>query len=119
MRIFLSWFLSIFLNAIALIAVSQLFASFEIRDFATALLASFILSILNFLLRPLFIILTLPITLFTFGFFLLVINAFILMIVANILGDAFILDGFGMAFIASIIISIINVFLHKIIGDDK
>lgn len=116
-RLFLSWFLSIFLNAIALIAVSQLFSTFYIESFATALLASFVLFILNFLLRPLFIILTLPITVVTFGLFLLVINAFILMIVANIIGDAFILDGFGIAFVASILVSLINYILQKIFGD--
>lgn len=116
-RLFLSWFLSVFLNAIALIAVSQMFTSFYIKNFETALIASIILSILNFILRPLFVILTLPITVVTFGLFLLVINASILMLVANIIGDAFIIDGFFIAIIASILVSLINYILQKLVGD--
>ena len=116
-RLFLSWFLSVFLNAIALIAVSQMFTSFYIKNFETALIASIILSILNFILRPLFVILTLPITVVTFWLFLIVINAYIVMLVANIIGDVFILEGFFIAIIASILVSLINYILQKLVGD--
>ncbi|MEI3611804.1 phage holin family protein [Pseudogracilibacillus sp. SO30301A] len=117
MRIFLGWFTSVFLNAIALIAVAQLFESFYIKDFQTALIASIVLSILNFIVRPILIVLTLPITIMTFGFFILIINAITLMITQNLMGEAFIIDGFGVAFLASILISLITIFLQKLIGD--
>lgn len=116
-RAFLGWFTSVFLNAIALIAVAQLFDSFYIEDFGTALLASVVLSILNFIVRPILIILTLPITIITFGFFILIINAITLMITQKVMGDAFVIDGFGIAFLASILISLITIFLQKLIGD--
>src|SRR5690625_772092 len=119
MRIILSWFTSVLLNAIALLAVDQLFDSFYIEDFKTALLASVILSILNFIVRPILIILTLPITIFTFGFFILVINAITLMLAQKLMGDVFVIDGFGIAILASILISIISILLQRIIGDNK
>ncbi|ASN04747.1 phage holin family protein [Virgibacillus necropolis] len=114
---FLRWFISIFLNAIALIAVAQLFADFQLEGFGTALIASLTLSILNIIVKPILIILTLPITFVTFGLFLFVINAITLMITQVLMGDAFIINGFGIALIASIIISILNLLLNQLIKD--
>ncbi|MBO8157609.1 MAG: phage holin family protein [Bacillaceae bacterium] len=114
---FKNWLISIVLNAIAIIAVAQLFDSFIIEGFGTALLASFILSVLNIIVKPFLIILTLPITIFTLGFFLFVINAITLMITQGLIGDAFIIEGFGTALIAAIIISILNLLLQKMLKD--
>lgn len=118
-RSFLGWFTSVFLNAIALMVVDQLFATFYIANFKTALLASVVLSILNFAVRPILIILTLPITVVTLGLFIFVVDAITLMIAQKVIGDSFVIDGFGVAFIAAIIITIISTFLHKIVGDGK
>ncbi|MEI3608391.1 phage holin family protein [Pseudogracilibacillus sp. SO10305] len=118
-RMFISWFISIFLYAVALIAVTQLFEGFYIENFQTALLASIVLSILNAFVRPLLIIFTLPLTIFTFGFFILVINTITLLLGAKVMGSAFEIDGFLIAFIASIIISLLNTFLHRLVGDIK
>ena len=63
---FKRWIISLILNAVALIAVAELFQSFQLDGFGTALIASFILSILNVFIKPLLIILTLPITIITF-----------------------------------------------------
>lgn len=114
---FLRWFLSLFLNAIALIAVAQLFDSFHLEGFGTALIASIILSILNIVVKPILIIFTLPITVVTFGLFLFVINAITLMITQGIIDDSFVIDGFGTALIASIIISILNILLNQLVKD--
>ncbi len=119
LRRFFNWFTSIFLNAIALMLVSYLFQSFYIANFKTALLASIVLSILNIFVKPFLILFTLPITVLTLGFFILVLDAIILLISQSVIGDTFVIDGFFVAFVASIIISIISVFLHKIVGDDK
>ena len=113
----LRWFLSLFLNAIALIAVAQLFDSFHLDGFSTALIASFILSILNIIVKPILILLTLPITVVTFGLFLFVINAITLMIAQWLIGNSFVIDGFGIALIASIIISILNILLNQLVKD--
>ncbi|WP_010647562.1 phage holin family protein [Oceanobacillus massiliensis] len=111
------WMITLFLNAIALIAVAQLFESFYIEGFGTALLASIILGILNVLVKPFLILLTLPITIMTLGLFLIVINAITLMMTQSLFGPAFAIDGFGMAILAAILISVINMLLNSLIKD--
>ncbi|UJL45315.1 phage holin family protein [Virgibacillus sp. NKC19-16] len=113
----LRWIVSIVLNAVALIAVAQLFDSFQLEGFGTALLASFILSILNAIVKPILVILTLPITVFTLGLFLFVINAITLMITQALMDASFVIEGFGTAIIASILISIINLLLNSLVKD--
>ena len=114
---FLRWIVSLVLNAIALIAVAQLFDSFHLEGFGTALLASFILAILNIFVKPILIILTLPITILTFGLFLIVINAITLMLAQALIGPSFVIDGFGVAIIASIVISLISMLLNSLVKD--
>lgn len=114
---FMRWLISIFLNSIALIVVAYLFESFHVESFGTAILASVILAILNVFVKPILIILTLPITLITLGLFLFVINAITLMIAQSFLSPDFAIDGFGMAILAAIIISIINTVLTEFVGE--
>lgn len=113
----LRWVLSIVINAVALIAVAQLFNSFQLEGFGTALLASVILAVLNTIIKPILIVLTLPITFITLGLFLFVINAITLMITQGIMDESFIIEGFGTAIIASVIISILNLILNRLVKD--
>ncbi len=117
MRLLMRMFLSIFFNAIALFIVAQLFTSFHIDSFGTAILASIILAILNIFVKPILIILTLPFTILTFGFFLFVVNAITLMLAQSLFGSSFVIDGFGVAIVAAIIISLINMILQKMTDD--
>ncbi|MEI4829975.1 MULTISPECIES: phage holin family protein [Bacillus] len=114
------WILSLIVNSIVLIAVSgllKIFApgAFEIANIQTAIIASVILAVLNVIVKPFLILITLPITILTFGFFLIVINAITLEITDWVLGDAFNLSGFGAAIIAAIFISILNMLIDKVI----
>ncbi|SDC12917.1 putative membrane protein [Terribacillus halophilus] len=113
----LRWVLTLLLNSVSLIIVSRIFDSFYIEGFGTAILASFILSILNLLVRPVLIVLTLPLTALTFGLFLFVINAITLMITQGLIGENFIIDGFGTAIIAAIILALLNLVLNWLIRD--
>ncbi len=113
----LRWFLSIILNAIALVVVAQLFDGFHLVGFGTAIIASIILSVLNTFLKPILVILTLPITFITLGLFLLVINAITLMLTQAVIGSSFVIEGFGLAIIAAIIISLINLVLNRLVKD--
>lgn len=114
---FLRWFLSIFLNAVALIIVAQIFDNFHLENFGTALIASFILSILNIFIKPILVFFTLPITLLTLGLFLFVINAVTLMITQEVMGSDFVINGFGTAIIAAIVIALLNVILNRVVAD--
>ncbi|MUK89097.1 hypothetical protein GMD78_12000 [Ornithinibacillus sp. L9] len=109
--------LSVFLNAVALIAVAQLFDSFHLDGFGTALLASFILAIFNVIIKPILVILTLPITVISLGLFLFVINAITLMLTQMFIGSSFVIDGFGTAVLAAIVISILNLLLNRLVKD--
>lgn len=113
----LRWILSVILNAIALIAVAQLFEHFHLEGFGAAIIASIILSVLNVIVKPILILFTLPITVLTLGLFLFIINAITLMITQGVMGDSFVINGFGTAIIASIVISIINLVLNWAVRD--
>jgi len=110
------WLLHVVLNAVAIIAVAQLFDSFIIEGFGAALLASLILSVLNAIVRPILVVLTLPITVVSLGLFLFVINAITLMLTAWLMGSSFVIDGFGIAILSAIIISLLNLMLNQLIS---
>ncbi|CQR46471.1 Membrane protein of unknown function [Paraliobacillus sp. PM-2] len=111
------WFVSLLLNALALTLVSQLFDAFYIEGVGTALFASVILSVLNVIVKPILVVLTLPITIVSLGLFLFVINAITLMLSQALIGDSFVIDGFGIAVLAAIVLSLINLILNRLIKD--
>lgn len=113
-RFLMRSFIAILINAITLYIVAHLFNSFFIESFGVALLAGIIISLFNFTIKPLLIFFTLPATIITLGLFLFVINAFILMLTQSMMGDLFVIDGFGIALIASVFIAFINTVLTKI-----
>ena len=92
---------------VAVLILPKLFSGVRVDDIGSALLAAAILGILNALVRPLLILLTLPLTLVTLGFFVLVINALLFMFVGSIV-PGFHVDSFWWAFIASIVVSLIS-----------
>ena len=83
------WLLGILINAVLFIAFAGYFSGFEVSGFGAAITASLVLSILNMLVRPILIILTLPATILTLGLFLFVINAITLMLTDAIMGSKF------------------------------
>lgn len=110
------WLLSILLNGVALVIVAQLFESFHLEGFGAALLASVILAILNMIVKPILVLFTLPITFVTLGLFLFVINGATLMITQALMGPSFVINGFGTAIIAAIVLSLLNTVLSKLVG---
>lgn len=102
-------------NTITLMVVAGYFDKFHLSGIGAAILASILLTFINMFVKPLLIIFTLPVTVITFGLFLFVINAITLYLTAEIMGDQFVIEGFSMAIIASIIISILNTLIHKMV----
>ncbi|PYZ95819.1 hypothetical protein CR205_15655 [Alteribacter lacisalsi] len=113
----MSWLIQILVNAVVLLIIARFFSGFEIDGFLAALLASFILALVNLIVKPILIVLTLPVTILTLGLFLFVINAIVLMITQAFMGDAFNIDGFGLAIIAAIIFAILSALIHTFIVD--
>jgi len=79
----------------------------QLKNYWTALGVAIVLAILNLLIRPFIVLLTLPLNILTLGLFTLVINAWILMIADKMI-DGFSLDGFGWAVLFGLIISVLN-----------
>jgi putative membrane protein len=78
-----------------------------VSDLGTALIAALILGLVNTLVKPVLVLLTLPVTLVTMGLFILVINAFLFWLVAHVV-EGFHVASFGSAFLAAIVYSVIS-----------
>ena len=108
------WLLGIVINAILFMALAGYFEDdIYLSGFGAALGASFVLSILNVLVRPILILLTLPVTVLSLGLFLFVINAVTIMLADSLMGSSFDIDGFGMALLTAIIMSVANLIIQN------
>ena len=94
-------------SALLLWLVSQIVPGIRIVNFGNALLAALVLGLVNFLVRPILIIVTLPITIVTLGLFLFVINALMLMLTGAIV-PGFKVDSFGAALIGGLLLALFN-----------
>jgi putative membrane protein len=94
-------------NAIALLLVAYLYSGVHVSSLPAALAAALVLGLVNVLVRPLIVLLTLPVTLLTLGLFLFVINALLFWFVAEVV-HGFSVDGFGPALLGSILYSVIT-----------
>lgn len=105
---FKNWIIQVIVNTIILMVVAGFVDSFQLDGLGAAIIASLILSIINLIVRPILLLLTLPITIFTLGLFIFVINAITLWLTAVIMGPDFQIHGFGTALLAAIIMAIFN-----------
>jgi len=106
------------LLTLSILIVSYLLEGVKVEDFSSALMAAALLGILNSLVRPLLILLTLPINLITFGIFIFIINAILLMLVSHVI-TGFHVAGFWTAVFGSILISVSNALLNWLIKDNR
>jgi putative membrane protein len=104
MKIVIRWLLL----AAALLLVAHLYSGVVVQSFGAAMIAALVLGLFNALLRPLLVLLTLPVTLVTLGLFLFVINAAMFYFAATVL-DGLHVTGFGAALIGSLIYSLCGV----------
>jgi putative membrane protein len=113
----MNFIIKLIISTLAVLITSYLLPGVEIVDnnFFTALIVAAVLAFLNSVVKPIMIIFTIPITFVTLGFFLLVINAFIILLAAKIVGvDAFRVDGFWWALLFSLILSIVTSIMESI-----
>jgi putative membrane protein len=108
MKILAKWLL----NAVALLAVAHLFSGVEVQSFGSALIAAFVIGLFNVVLRPVLVVLTLPVTVVTLGLFLFVINALMFWSAAGIL-EGFHVQGFGAALIGSLIYTVLGMVINS------
>ena len=101
MKIIVRWLLL----AAALLLVAHLYPGVSVASFGAALIAALVLGLFNTLVRPLLVLMTLPVTLLTLGLYLFVINALMFWAAASVL-DGFNVAGFSAALIGSLIYSV-------------
>ena len=106
------------LNAVAVIFLAKVLNGVNVDSYTTAIIVAIVLSILNLLVKPILVILTLPITIITLGLFLLVINAIIILL-ADKLIDGFSVSSIWIAILFSILLSILQSLLHSFLKEDK
>jgi putative membrane protein len=103
MRLLLTWII----NAAALMALPYLMHSVTVTDIGSALIAALVLGLVNTLIRPVLVLLTLPVTFLSLGLFILVINGFLFWLVAQMV-SGFHVEGFLSAMLAAILYSVIS-----------
>ncbi|HWY78750.1 MAG TPA: phage holin family protein [Candidatus Sulfotelmatobacter sp.] len=104
----LNWFA----NSLIIMIAAYILPGVHVDNLWTALLVSLVLGILNIFIKPLLLVLTLPITVVTFGLFLFVINAFLVLLAGHIV-SGFTVDGFWWALLFSLFISFVNLVISK------
>jgi putative membrane protein len=108
MKLLAKWLLS----AVALLFVAYVYSGVEVRSFGAALIAAFVIGLLNTVVRPVLVVLTLPVTVLTLGLFLFIINALMFWAAASVL-DGFHVRGFTAALLGSLIYSVIGLVIES------
>ena len=103
----------IIISSLAVMITTMILPGVSIDNYFIAVLVAAVLAFLNNVLKPILILFTIPATLFTFGLFLIVINAFIILL-ADYIVDGFVVDGFWWAVLFSILMSIITSVMESI-----
>ena len=109
MAILINWLLS----ALAIVAAAYILPGVHVESFLTALVLAVVLGIINAILKPILVLLTLPITIVTLGLFTLIINA-VLILLATLIVPGFQVDGFLWALLFSIVLSLVNAVLQQL-----
>jgi len=108
----MKFIMRIIVTSVIAFGLSYILRGIKIDSFWTAIILAVVLAVLNALLKPILIILTLPITIITLGLFLFVINAAIILLADKFI-DGFTVDGFWWALLFSLLLSIVTAVLYK------
>ncbi len=110
----MNYILKILLAAVAVVILAKLLPGVSVDSYTTAIWVAFLIGILDSIVKPVFVVLTLPITVLTLGLFLFVINAG-LILMANSWIDGFSVSGFWAALLFSILLSFLESILYKVL----
>jgi len=111
-------FFRILITAILVMVISYLMIGINVDEFTTALSVAIVLALLNFFVKPILVLFTLPIIIFTLGLFLLVINASIILLCDHFI-NGFEVSSFWNAMLFSIILSLSQSLVFKLTGEAK
>ncbi|PQB05114.1 phage holin family protein [Aureitalea marina] len=106
------------LTALAVMILAYILPGVEVTSYWTAVIVALVLALLRFFVKPLLVILTLPVTILTFGLFLLIINACIILMADYFVGG-FAVDGIWWAVLFSLLLSILQSILFSVLKEDR
>jgi putative membrane protein len=106
------------LSGLAVLLTAYLLPGVHVEHYGYALLVAAVLAVVNFIIKPILVVLTIPITVLTLGLFLLVINALMILLVDSLIGG-FRVDGFWWALAFSLILSIFNSLFSDLAANKK
>ena len=116
MGISLTFFIvQVLVTSVLLLVVASLVRGVQVDNWGAAIIGAFVLGLVNALLKPILVFLTLPVTLLTFGLFLLVINALMLQLMAAMVSGIRV-KGFMPALLGSLLLTILNLVVWSVIG---
>lgn len=107
----MKFFLKVLVTSLAVVVAAYLLPGVELQNFLSAVIVAFVLGLLNMLLKPILVLLTIPVTIFSFGLFLLVINAFIVLLTDSLV-RGFEVQNFWWALLFSILLSVVSYLLE-------
>lgn len=111
----MNFLIRLLVSALAAMVTAYLLPGVKIDNFRSALILALVLAILNLLVKPVLILLTLPVTIITLGLFLLVINAIIILIASNLV-KGFRVDGFIWALLFSLVLTLVSGIMNSLAG---
>ena len=114
----MKFLLKMMLSAVAVLVLSKILPGVEIANYFSAIVVAIVLAVLNAVVRPLLVVLTLPATILTLGLFLLVINAGIILIADHFI-SGFEVHGWLWALVFSLVLSMFQSILYSILEKDK
>ncbi len=114
----MKFIIRLLLSALGVVILAHILPHVSVDSYITAIIVAVVLSLLNFLVKPIMIILTLPITIVTFGLFLLVINAVIILIASHFIAG-FTVDGLWWALLFSLLLSLLQSLLFSLLKEDR
>src|SRR5688572_30050662 len=110
--------LRILITAILVMAIAYIIDGVSVSSFLIAVIVAVVLSLLNIFIKPIIVMLTLPVTIVTLGLFLLVINALMILLCTKIVGG-FEVNSFWTALLFSVILSVLQSILFRLTGEDR
>ncbi|MEY8019489.1 phage holin family protein [Muriicola sp. SD30] len=110
--------LRVLLSALAVVLLANLLGGVQVDSYVTAIIVAVVLSLLNFIVKPILVILTLPVTILTLGLFLLVINAIIILLADQLVGG-FSVDNIWWALLFSLLLSFLQSIFFSVLKDPE
>ena len=114
----MKFILRILLSALAVVVLAKILPGVGVDTYTTAIIVAVVLSLLNFIVKPILVILTLPVTIITFGLFILIINAIIILL-ADRLINGFSVDTIWWALLFSLLLSFLQSILFSLLKENK